>query len=280
MKKIAIITGASSGFGFLSTIALAKEHFQVIATMRDLTKKEPLLQALSKLGLQDNVQFLTLDVTNEQSIHEFTQFLSNLGKIDVLVNNAGFALGGFAEEVTLAEYKKQFDTNFFGLIAVTQAVLPYMRKQKQGKIINISSISGQIGFPGLSPYVSSKFALEGYSESLRLEVKPFGIEVALVEPGSFKTNIWSSGKQIAQKSLDPHSPYNHMMRKIETQLEVGQEQYGDPQDVADLVKKIACKKQGDTKLRYPIGKGVRLGMALKSILPWKQWEKFVLKKIT
>lgn len=280
MKKIAIITGASSGFGFLSTIELAKEQFQVIATMRDLSKKEPLIKVLSQLGLQESVKFHTLDVTNEQSLQEFTIFLTTLGQIDVLVNNAGFALGGFAEEVSLHEYKKQFETNFFGLIGVTQAVLPYMREQRQGKIINISSISGHIGFPGLSPYVASKFALEGFSESLRLEVKPFGIEVALIEPGSYKTNIWSSGKQIAQNSLAPHSPYNSMMMKIENQLELGQNQYGDPQEVAELVRRIACEKQGETKLRYPIGKGVRAGLLLKKMLPWKLWERIVMKKLS
>ncbi|QOR66045.1 SDR family oxidoreductase [Cytobacillus suaedae] len=280
MNKVAIITGASSGFGYLATIELAKEQFQVIATMRDLSKKEPLLKVLSQLGLQEFVHFQSLDVTNEQSLQEFTTFLSTLGRIDVLVNNAGFALGGFAEEVSLHEYKKQFDTNFFGLIAVTQAVLPYMRKQRQGKIINISSISGHIGFPGLSPYVSSKFALEGYSESLRLEVRPFGVEVALIEPGSYKTNIWSSGKQIAHKSLDPNSPYRHMMMKIENQLELGQNQYGEPQEVAELIRSIACKKQGETKLRYPIGKGVRVGLLLKKLLPWKLWERVVMKKLS
>jgi NAD(P)-dependent dehydrogenase (short-subunit alcohol dehydrogenase family) len=279
MKKIAIITGASSGFGFLSAIELAKEDYQVIATMRNLSKKEPLVKTLSQLGLLESVQFFRLDVTCDESLKEFKQFLTTIERIDVLVNNAGFAMGGFAEEVSLPEYRKQFDTNLFGLIGVTQAVLPYMRKQKQGKIINISSISGHIGFPGLSPYVASKYALEGFSESLRLEVMPFGIEVALIEPGSYKTNIWSSGKQIAQNSLNPDSPYKSMMKKIETQLELGQNHYGDPQEVAVLVRKIASEKPGVTKLRYPIGRGVRVGILLKSILPWKLWEKIVLKKV-
>ncbi|MDF0727403.1 oxidoreductase [Cytobacillus sp. S13-E01] len=278
-KKTAVITGASSGFGFLTTIELAKEGFYVLATMRDLSKREKLVETLTDLGLQDYVDFQRLDVTKEQSIQEFGSILEGFEQITLLVNNAGFALGGFAEEVTVEEYRKQFDTNFFGLIAVTKAVLPHMRKQQYGKIINIGSISGQIGFPGLSPYVSSKYALEGFSECLRLEVNPFGIDVVLIEPGSYNTNIWTTGKQIAQKSLHIESPYNPMMEKVEREIAKGQSSLGDPMDVVRLICSIATKKSKTTKLRYSIGKGVKASIFLKNCLPWRLWEIIVLKRL-
>ena len=127
--------------------------------------------------------------------------MEDFGKVDVLINNAGYAGAGFVEEVSMEEYRKQFETNVFGVLAVTKAFLPLMRKQGQGCIINISSISGKVAFPGLSPYIASKHAIEGWSESLRLEMQPFGVKVVLIEPGSYKTNIWSTGKQVAVESL-------------------------------------------------------------------------------
>jgi NAD(P)-dependent dehydrogenase (short-subunit alcohol dehydrogenase family) len=152
-----------------------------------------------------------------------------------------------------------------------------MRKQESGKIINISSISGLIGFPGLSPYVSSKFALEGWSECLRLELKPFGIDVALVEPGAYQTNIWSTGKKIAAKSFNESSPYFRFMKKIEAVMEKNQKNYGDPIEVAKLITHLAMQKK-IKKLRHPVGKGVKSALQLKKIIPWHLWENFFLKR--
>ena len=273
-----IITGASSGFGLLSSIEFLKKGYLVVATMRDLQKKEKVLQKLNDSTLKENLHFCQLDVTSPNSIDNFKQTIERLGRIDVLLNNAGFATGGFVEEIPLAEYKSQFETNFFGLVEVTKLILPFMRHQGSGKIINLSSISGQIGFPGLSPYVSSKFALEGWCESLQLEVRPFGIDVALIEPGSFQTNIWSSGTKIAEKSMQPTSPYYQMFKKIEARLENGQVSYGDPLNVANFIVELAQKKSLP-KLRYPVGKGVRTSILLKKLLPWKMWEGIVLKML-
>lgn len=174
--------------------------------MRNLEKQTNLLSQATTLQLEQNIQTHQLDVTNQESITRFQLFLKQLDQVDVLVNNAGYASGGFVEEISIEEYRRQFETNVFGAIAVTQIVLPFMREQKSGKVINVSSISGKIGFPGLSPYVSSKHALEGWSESLRLEVKPFGIKVSLVEPGSYNTNIWEVGQQLAQSHSNSESP--------------------------------------------------------------------------
>lgn len=277
-RPVVIITGASSGFGLLATIEFVKNGYFVVATMRDITKKEKILNLLKSDDLKQYIQFIEVDVTKGITINSLQSELKKIGRVDLLLNNAGFASGGFAEEVALPEYKAQFETNFFGVIEVTKVVLPFMRERRCGKIINISSISGQIGFPGLSPYVASKYALEGWSECLRLEVNPFGIDVALVEPGSFQTNIWSSGKQIAEKSLLPSSPYKAMMKKIELKLEKDSNKYGDPLDVIHLIIKIA-KKPRLQKLRFPVGKGVKPSILLKQLIPWKIWERIVFRTL-
>ncbi|PGC32526.1 short-chain dehydrogenase [Bacillus pseudomycoides] len=275
MSKIAIITGASSGFGLLTTIEIAKKDYFVIATMRNLNKQMELLSQATALHLQENIKIHQLDVTDQKSIHKFQSFLKELNRIDLLVNNAGYASGGFVEEIPVEEYRKQFETNVFGAISITQIVLPYMRKQKSGKIINVSSISGQVGFPGLSPYVSSKYALEGWSESLRLEVKPFGIDVSLVEPGSYNTNIWEVGKELAENYSEATSPYKEYMDKIQNHINNGSDTFGNPIDVAQKIVAIAEAK--NATLRYPIGKGVKLMIVAKKILPWRVWEFLVLR---
>ncbi|MDA1879682.1 oxidoreductase [Bacillus cereus group sp. BY10-2LC] len=276
-KKIAVITGASSGFGLLTTIELAKKDYFVIATMRNLKKQVNLLSQANQLNLQQNIKIQQLDVTDQNSIHNFQLLLKEINKVDLLINNAGYANGGFVEEIPVEEYRKQFETNLFGAISITQLVLPYMREQKSGKIINISSISGQVGFPGLSPYVSSKHALEGWSESLRLEVKPFGIDVALVEPGSYNTNIWEVGKQLATNQSDTTSPYKEYMDKIQKHMNSGSDTFGNPIDVAKKIVDIAEAKR--TTLRYPIGKGVKFMILAKKILPWRLWEYLVLRNL-
>ncbi|MGW6148132.1 SDR family oxidoreductase [Bacillus mycoides] len=274
-KKIAIITGASSGFGLLTALELAKKDYFVISTMRNLEKQIDLISQATKLDIQQNIKVQQLDVTDQGSIHNFQLFLNEINRIDILINNAGYANGGFIEEIPVEDYRKQFETNLFGAISITQLVLPYMRKQKSGKIINISSISGKVGFPGLSPYVSSKYALEGWSESLRLEVKPFGIDVALLEPGSYNTNIWEVGKQLAENQSDTTSPYKEYMDKIQKHINNGNDTLGNPMDVANKIVEIAEARR--TTLRYPIGKGVKFMIFAKKVLPWRLWEFLVLR---
>jgi short-subunit dehydrogenase len=204
--------------------------------------------------------------------------LESLEHVDVLINNAGFAVAGFAEELTMEEYQLQFETNFFGVLRVTNAVLPKMRMQGYGRIINISSISGLIGFPGLSAYASSKYALEGYTESLRLEVKQFGVDVVLIEPGSFQTNIWSSGTYLSAEAGQPASPYKELFEGLNKHIDADSNTYGDPEDVARLAVKAAISHKTPS-LRCTIGKGVKLSLTVKRLLPWKIWEKIVLKQL-
>ena len=277
-RKTAIVTGASSGFGLLTSIELAKRGFNVIATMRDLEKKQVLLDVARTLQVEEQLTVLSLDVTNSGQIESLKKGLGARTSVDVLVNNAGYAVGGFCEEITLDEYREQFETNFFGVIAVTQVVLPFMREQGRGKVINVSSISGLTGFPGLSPYVASKHALEGFTECLRLEMKPFGIEVALVEPGSYQTNIWSSGKRVAEKSLNGDSPYATYMQTIESKIEEGAPSFGNPQEVANLIAGL-CEREKIRPLRFLVGKGIKAVVFIKKWVPWAQWEKAFYKRL-
>jgi NAD(P)-dependent dehydrogenase (short-subunit alcohol dehydrogenase family) len=169
--KVAIVTGSSSGIGFETSLLLARNGFYTYATIRnpDKSKKEGMINVANRDRLP--LQVIPLDVTDDKSVKEAVdRIATEQGKIDVLVNNAGYLLLGPLEELSIEEFKEQFETNFFGVIRVTQAVLPIMRRQRQGTIVNIISIAGRIGFPLSSPYVSSKFALEGLSESIGYEL--------------------------------------------------------------------------------------------------------------
>lgn len=277
-NKTAIVTGTSSGFGLSTSVELARKGFTVIAAMRNCNKSSMLLQEARKHGVESKIIVHELDVTYEESIQAFKSWIKEeFGRVDVLINNAGYAGAGFVEEVSMDEYRKQFETNVFGVFAVTKAFLPLMRMQKQGCIINISSISGKVAFPGLSPYVASKYAIEGWSESLRLEMQPFGVKVVLIEPGSYKTNIWSTGKQVAEESLLLHSPYKDYMQSIERYIAEGENSFGNPEDVAKKIAEIATLE--NPGIRYPIGRGVKAAIFLKNFLPWRLWEKTIISKL-
>ncbi|MFK3813845.1 oxidoreductase [Bacillus halotolerans] len=276
-KKIAIVTGASSGFGLLAAVKLAQSFF-VIATARQPEKAEQLRGLAAKHHVADSIHITALDVTDEHSIEAFGKTISAYAPIDLLVNNAGTAYGGFIEDVPMEHFRKQFETNVFGLINVTKTVLPYIRKHSGAKIINVSSISGLTGFPALSPYASSKYALEGFSESLRLELLPFGIETALIEPGSYKTSIWSTSLSNHMTVPADDSAYHQYYKKILSYVEKNADESGDPQEVADLIYQLAMK-QRLKKLRYPIGKGVKLTLLFRALFPWSAWESILKKKL-
>ncbi|KMJ58808.1 short-chain dehydrogenase [Bacillus sp. LL01] len=276
-KKTVIITGASGGFGKVFTKRFLEAGYHVVATIRDEAKKPGLLEGLSPKEVE-LLSIALLDVADKESVTRFGQYIHALDRVDVLINNAGFAVAGFAEELTTEEYQFQFETNLFGVMRVTNLVLPKMRHQGKGRIINISSISGLIGFPGLSPYASSKYALEGYSESLRLELRDFGIDVVLIEPGSFQTNIWSTGTHMSVKAGKHDSPYLKLFTNMNKRLQKDRQSYGNPIEVGECVLRIATMKNTPT-LRYTVGKGVKLSLIAKRLLPWKMWEKIVLSQL-
>lgn len=255
--KVALVTGSSSGIGRVTALALARKGFLTFASMRNLDKRKT-IESADKLP----IRAIQLDVTDDNSIQSAVQsILSSAGRIDVLVNNAGYGLTGAFEDISLEELRSQFETNLFGVARVTQAVLPTMRKQKSGRIINISSGAGRFGYPGGSAYVSSKFALEGLSEAMAYELDQFGIKVALVEPGFIKTNF-ETGMVLAKKAQNPTSPYLPMMQRMSSVVAKFIENASPPELVADIVVQAATESK--PRLRYLAGKDVEQWMAAKA----------------
>lgn len=251
-KKVAIVTGSSSGIGNAIVLELARNNFITYGTMRNLDK----ISDLKTIADQENLKiyFKQLDVTDDNSVkNAINSIVEETGRIDVLVNNAGYGLVGAFEDLSLDEVQKQFETNVFGVIRVTQAVLPTMRKQESGIIVNISSGAGRFGYPTASAYVSSKFALEGLTESMSYEIEPFGIRTVLIEPGVIKTNFFNS-MSLARKSKDPDSPYLQMMQVMEKSVTKMLEKGTIPQYVAKTVLEAVTSK--NPKLRYLVGKDV------------------------
>ena len=265
-EKIALVTGASSGFGLLASVALAREGYRVIATMRDPTRREPLESEAERAGTASRLEIVRLDVTEPASIEQAVSgLIERFGRIDVLVNNAGFAVGGFVEEVPMEAWREQIETNLMGVIAMTRAVLPHMRRQGEGAIIQIGSVSGRIGLPGYGAYAASKFAVEGFSESLRHEVAPFGIRVYVVEPGAYRTPIWNKGFESMHSR--PDSPYRHRLEALLGIARRTADSAPDPREVAELVVRLAKQKRY-RRLRHPIGRGSRLLVMAVKLAPW------------
>jgi NAD(P)-dependent dehydrogenase (short-subunit alcohol dehydrogenase family) len=270
--KIALITGSSSGFGLLTSIELAKAGFLVVATMRDLARRRRLDQAAAAAGVAAQLDIRALDVTSFDALPAFVDsVVRDHGRLDILVNNAGFPLAGFAEDVKLEELRHQFETNFFGTVAMTKAALPTMRRQRSGHIIMVSSISGLNGAVAASSYAASKFALEGWSESLRLEMNSLGVNVVLVEPGAFATDIWDRGVKLGQRSLDGTFPNRERGQRMHERVQALPKR--DPIEVARLIATVA--QDPNPKLRYLVGRDAKIQLALKRILPWKWHEKLV-----
>jgi NAD(P)-dependent dehydrogenase (short-subunit alcohol dehydrogenase family) len=251
-QKVAIVTGSSSGIGQEVSLVFARNGFTTYATMRNIQKSSNLRSILEREQL--DIHFVQLDVTDANSVASAIQKISHeRGRIDILVNNAGYALTGAFEDLTMDEIKSQYETNVFGLIRTTQAVLPIMRKQKSGTIVNISSGAGRFGYPTGSAYVSTKFAVEGLSEAISFELEPFGIRVILIEPGIIKTNFLNS-TILARKSKDIESEYAPLMKYVRNVINEMANNGSDPKDVADIV--LDAVTTDKPKLRYLAGKDV------------------------
>ena len=259
-KRVAIVTGSSSGIGFEISLMLARHGFITYATMRDLQKSSTLRSIADKEKIP--LRCVQLDVTNDMSVKQAIETIVNESyKIDILVNNAGYGLSGALEDLLINEIKLQFDTNFFGLIRATQAVLPIMRNQRSGIIVNISSGLGRFGIATSSAYASSKFAIEGLTESISYELEPFGIRTILVEPGIIKTNFIKAAV-LGQKSTDPNSPYFQFMNNMEDGMKKLIESGESPEYVARVV--LDAINDSNPKLRYLAGKDVEQIMEIKN----------------
>ncbi len=273
--KVAVVTGSSSGIGYEISLMLARNGFLTYATMRNLNKSENIKSVASKENLP--IRINQLDVTDDVSVKDAVQaILSETGRIDVLVNNAGYVLNGAFEDLAMDEIKRQYDTNVFGLIRTTQAVLPIMRRQKSGIIVNISSGVGRFGYPGQSAYISTKFAVEGLSESMSYELEPFGIKVVVVEPGVIRTNI-VNGMVVAKKSQDPNSPYLQIIQKMAAVLENMMENGSPPDLVAKVVLNAVTNES--PKLRYLAGKDVEAWLDSKRNMSDEEFYKMMKQNL-
>jgi NAD(P)-dependent dehydrogenase (short-subunit alcohol dehydrogenase family) len=250
--KVAVVTGSSTGIGYETSLILSRNGYLTYATMRNLNKSENLKSVVTKKNLP--IQIKQLDVTDDISVKNAIQAISSeAGRIDVLVNNAGYGLNGAFEDLAVDEIRAQYETNVFGLIRTTQAVLPIMRRQKSGTIVNISSGAGRFGFPSGSAYASTKFAVEGLSESMSYELEPFGIRVVIVEPGVIRTNFFD-GLVVAKKSKDPNSPYSQIMQKVAAGFEEMMKNASSPELVAEVV--LNAIRDKNPSLRYLAGSDV------------------------
>ncbi len=274
--KVVVITGSSSGIGLLTAIEFARNGYLVVATMRDLGRADRLEAAAKTAGVSDNLDLRQLDVTNFDSIPGVIDaIVRDHGRIDVLVNNAGFSVAGFGEDLKLSDYRHQFETNFFATVAMSKAVLPVMRRQKSGHIIQVASVAGLVGTPLLSAYCSSKHALEGFSESLRIETHSLGIRVVLVEPGAFDTDIWTRNVTVAEGALDPNSPNRERSQRFTEFVKNNAKNRRDAREVAQLILRIA--NNPNPKLRYLIGGDAKMQVWLKRLMPWRNYERMVAK---
>ena len=274
--KVIIVTGSSSGIGLESALLLARNGYITYATMRSPEKDTSIKTAVQKEGLP--IRVVQLDVTDDNSVkNAVDHIISEAGRIDVLVNNAGYSLGGALEDLSMEEIKSQYETNLFGLIRVIQAVLPTMRRQRSGRILNISSGTGIFGFPGISAYVSTKFAVEGLSESIAYELEPFGIKVILIEPGFVKTNF-EHAMVVAKKAQDPASPYSELMQKIMANASELAKNASDAKLVANVI--VDAASNPNPRLRYLAGKDVVSWAAGKKNMDELEFFNMIKKLIT
>lgn len=230
--KVALVTGASSGIGAVTALHLKALGFDTYAAARRLDRMEPLKRK--------DIHVLELDLTSDASIKKaFDQVATEAGGVDVLVNNAGYGLYGSVEEVPLDQARRQFEVNLFGLGALTQLVIPHMREQRSGKIVNISSIGGVAASPYGGWYHATKFAVEGFSSSLRQELNPFGVDVVIVRPGGVNTE-WRTPAGDSMKKYSYDGPYQKAVRPALTKFMSDEftKMLADPQNVADVIGKV------------------------------------------
>jgi NAD(P)-dependent dehydrogenase (short-subunit alcohol dehydrogenase family) len=269
-NKVWMITGCSSGFGKAIATAAIDAGYAVAVTARDVNSLGE-FQALRN----ELVLVTELDVVNQDSVSAAVEkTIAKFGRIDVLVNNAGYGYYEIFEELDINEFKKEMDVNLYGVLRACQAVLPQMRKQRSGHIINISSIGGSVGTAGRSAYSASKFALNGMSECMAKEVSPFGVKITVLEPGQFRTDFFNKGKTQIKESNKPD--YKQLVDELNQQFTaVNGRQKGSPELAANAIIKLS--KNPVPPLRVPLGADAvawtsdRLKLAKEELESWKQW---------
>ena len=270
MKKIIIVTGASSGIGKTTALQFVKEGHTVYGAARRKEKMQDLVSAGGKT--------VAMDLTDQGQVHaEVQKIIDAEGRVDVLVNNAGYAVYGPVEEISYEQAKRQFEVNLFGLAEITKAVLPTMREQKSGKIINVSSVGGKIYSPLGAWYHATKHALEGWSDCLRLELRQFGIDVVIVEPGSIKTEFDEAMDQrFIEDSGSPYKELKHTVAKL-MQNAYKPGNYSEPQVIADTIS--SAIKSKNPKTRYAAGKMAKQTLMGRRWLSDRGFDKMIMRMV-
>lgn len=275
-NKVAVVTGSSTGIGFETALLLARSGFNTYASMRDLKKSKNIAEIAKTENLPLTV--VQLDVKDDTSVKgAISKIIAESKRIDVLVNNAGYGLFSPLEDVTLDQVKEQFETNFFGAIRVMHGVMPTMRRQRVGTIVNVSSLVGRIGLPLSSAYVASKFALEGLSESMRYELNEFGINIILIEPGVIKTNFIENLKT-SDTTLKSESPYADLVDRISKEFGKMMDNSSSPPTlVAEAILYAITSKE--PKIRYVVGDDAESMMKIRKNSSDKEFENWVYENV-
>jgi NAD(P)-dependent dehydrogenase (short-subunit alcohol dehydrogenase family) len=274
-QKVAIVTGSSSGIGYATSLMLARNGFYTYASVRSINKSASLQSTGDAERLP--LKLIQLDVTDDSSVKAAVeQIVSEQGRIDVLVNNAGYGLFGAFEDLSVDEIKAQFETNFFGVIRATQHVLPIMRNDISGGgiIVNVSSVNGHVPFPVISAYVATKFALEGLSESIAYEIEPFGIKVILIEPGAIGSGFMK-GSIMSNRALDPKSAYFEFVRKVRSKISSDHENATQPEEVAKTIVQAVLSEKPE--FRYVVGTDAVTLMQARKNMPFSDFQQMIQK---
>jgi len=257
MAKTVLITGASTGIGRATALYFQQQGWSVVATMRTPAKE-------TQLATLPNITLLPLDVTQPESIKSaLAAAFAKFGKLDAVVNNAGYALSGVFEAYTPEQIRRQFETNLFGLMEVCRQTLPYFRKQRAGTLVNVASMGGRLTVPLYSSYHSTKWAVEGFSESLHYELLPLGIRVKIIEPGAIKTDFYERSADVAK--VDGLPDYQETVAVATANMNAA----GDKGEKPEVVAKAIFQAASDTsnRLRYTVGGDAKMLLLLRRLLP-------------
>jgi len=277
-QKVAIVAGSSSGMGYETSLILARNGFHTYASMRKLEGGGS--KQIIDIAKNENLplEVIQLDVNSDKSVTKaINRIAKEKGRIDVVINNAGYDLMGALEETSIDEIKAQFETNFFGAVRVMEAVIPMMRKQGGGIIVNITSLGGRISFPLNSPYHATKFALEGLSESIQYELEPFGIKIIVIEPGGVGSNFLNNLKWASKMSDSFNSPYRSMQTSMSEYFKRWAQNLTHPSEVAKVILQAVTSDNPD--FRYVVGKDAAMALESRRSMSDREFHHSIKKQI-
>jgi NAD(P)-dependent dehydrogenase (short-subunit alcohol dehydrogenase family) len=275
VEKVALVTGSSSGIGFETALLLSKSGFHTYASMRNLEKSKNITEIVNTENLP--LRVIQLDVNDDISVkNAINKIIAENGRIDVIINNAGYGLFSPIEDITLDQVKEQFETNFFGVVRLVKEVLPVMRKQRNGIIVNVSSGAGRVAIPVSSAYVATKFALEGLSESMRYELKEFGINIIIIEPGVIRTNFVENMKTAGTRSRS-ESPYADLIGRTLKGFGGLMDNSSPPKLVAEAILNAITSKEPE--IRYVVGDDAKSIMKVRKSTSDKEFENWMYESV-